>query len=90
MKLLIDITGWTAMILILWAYFLITKEKVTAKSMLYQMLNFVGALLFVIYLSFQKAWPSVALNAIWGLIAFSAVIAINKRNKKSGNDGNDS
>ena len=85
MKLLIDITGWTAMILILWAYYLITREKVTSKSILYQLLNLIGAFLFVIYLSFQKAWPSVALNAIWGLIALTALLAINKQKKQSGN-----
>ena len=55
MNLLIDIIGWSAMIMILAAYFLITQEKVTARSIFYQLLNLVGAVFFVVYLSYQKA-----------------------------------
>ena len=85
MNLLIDITGWTAMVLILIAYFLITTDKVNSRSFLYQMLNLVGAVFFVVYLTFQKAWPSVALNAIWALIAVFGLYAIRGSKKEDSN-----
>ena len=87
MNLLVDILGWAAMILILLGYFLITAGKVDSKSLMYQLLNLVGAVFFVIYLSVQKAWPSVALNVIWALIALIALSSI-LRQKKRGDSGN--
>jgi hypothetical protein len=87
-KFIIDATGWLAMVLILWAYFLISRGKVDAKNLLYQLLNFIGAILFVINLSYMKAWPSVALNIIWALIALIALRSIlrGKKNNTSGNE----
>ena len=87
-KTLIDIIGWLAMILILTAYYLISAGKVTGKNVSYQVLNFAGAFLFIINLSYMKAWPSVALNIVWALIAIAALIPI-LNNKKAGQSRND-
>jgi hypothetical protein len=81
-KLIIDIAGWTAMVMILVAYLLITSNKVDSKSKLFQWLNFIGAILFVIHLVHYKAWPSASLNAIWALIAIYGLWAIYRKDKK--------
>jgi hypothetical protein len=81
-KLIIDIAGWTAMVMILVAYLLITSNKVDSKSQLFQWLNLLGAILFVINLCHYKAWPSASLNAIWALIAIYGLCGIYRKDKE--------
>lgn len=83
MNLLLEIIGWSAMCLILLAYFLISTNKVNSRNTAYQMLNLVGSVLFIIYLSIKQAWASVGLNAAWALIAlYSLRSTFSKRSKK--------
>jgi hypothetical protein len=58
-------SGWTAALLILGAYGLLSVGKIQARSMLYQWMNIVGAVGFIINCAWNDAWPSVALNVVW-------------------------
>jgi hypothetical protein len=69
LKTFIDCAGWAAALLILGAYGLISSGKLQASSRLYQWMNLVGALGFVINCSWNGAWPSVGLNVVWFGIA---------------------
>jgi hypothetical protein len=82
MDILLDIIGWIAMLCILLAFYLISNEKVTARSKKYQYLNILGSSLFVINLTVAKAWPAVALNVIYALIATSALLRTYKKTKQ--------
>jgi hypothetical protein len=75
-KLLVDIAGWMAALLILGGYALLTAGKVDAKSPLYQWMNVVGAIGFVINSGYFKAWPSAVLNVIWAGIGIVALLQI--------------
>jgi cell division protein FtsW (lipid II flippase) len=75
MEILIEIIGWLGMLLILIAYYLISSKHLEAKSVLYQLLNLFGATGIVINAFFHKAFPSLALNTIWALIAFWAIVS---------------
>jgi hypothetical protein len=75
-KLLVDAAGWLAALLILGGYALLTAGKVTAKSPLYQWMNVVGAVGFVINSGYFKAWPSAVLNVIWAAIGIVALVRI--------------
>ena len=68
------------MALILIAYWLISSRRIEAKSVFYQMLNLGGAVGIVINAFYHSALPSLALNAIWALIAFWAIISGQKKN----------
>ena len=48
--------------------------KLTARSFLYDLLNLVGSLLLLYYGLMLEAWPFVALNSIWALVAFRDVV----------------
>ena len=61
------------MALILFAYWLISTNRVGVGSKLYQTLNFFGAIGIVINTFYQKAWPAMSLNIIWALIALVAI-----------------
>ncbi len=73
LKTFIDISGWTAAVLILGAYALLSFGKIPARSPVYQWMNIFGAVGFIINCSANGAWPSVALNIVWLLIGFYAL-----------------
>jgi hypothetical protein len=79
LKTFVEISGWVAAVLILGSYCLLSLGKLQSRSALYQWMNVVGGLGFVINCSWNGAWPSVALNAAWMAIAVYAL----RRNSRS-------
>lgn len=73
LKTFVEIAGWTAALLILGAYGLISSGKLQARSVLYQWMNILGALGFVINSGWNGAWPSVGLNVVWFAIGVYAL-----------------
>jgi hypothetical protein len=69
----ISIAGWSAALLILCAYGLLQFGKIQPRSWAYQVMNIVGAAGFIINCAYNAAWPSVALNVVWMVIAFYAL-----------------
>jgi hypothetical protein len=65
LELTVEAIGWTAALLILAAYGLLTAGKLTAQSPAYQWMNVVGAGGFILNSGWNGAWPSAALNVIW-------------------------
>ena len=76
MKLLVEIAGWIAAVLILTAYGLLSAGKLTGKSVAYQVMNIVGAIGFVINTGYNGAYPSAVLNVIWVGIGAWALMKI--------------
>ena len=75
----IEFSGWAAALLILGAYCLLSFGKVQSRSAIYQWMNVLGALGFIINCSWKAAWPSVALNVAWLGIAVYAL----RRNRRA-------
>ncbi len=71
-----EIIGWIGTALIVLAYFLVSNKKVSSTGATYQFLNLFGALGVGANVLHQKAWPSVALQSIWFLIAIIALIRL--------------
>jgi hypothetical protein len=69
----VSVAGWTAAVLILAAYGLLSFGKIQARSWIYQVMNIMGAAGFIINCAYNNAWPSVALNVVWMVIAFYAL-----------------
>ena len=65
MAILIEAAGWIAAVLILASYILVSSNKLSGQSRLFQWMNIVGSALFVINTAWHGAMPSAALNAIW-------------------------
>ena len=76
MKVLVEIAGWIAAVLILAAYGLLSAGKLTGKSVAYQVMNIVGAIGFVINTGYNGAYPSAVLNVIWVGIGVWALVKI--------------
>ena len=80
-RLLVDTAGWLAALLILGGYALLTAGRVDARSPLYQWMNVVGAVGFVINSGYFKAWPSAVLNVIWAGIGIVALVRIGMKRR---------
>jgi hypothetical protein len=64
-KTFVDVSGWAAALLILGSYSLLSFGKIQARSPIYQWMNILGAVGFIINCTANAAWPSVALNIVW-------------------------
>jgi hypothetical protein len=73
LKTFIDLCGWMAVLLILGSYGLLSFGKISGRSQIYQWMNVLGALGFVVNCSWKGAWPSAALNVAWMGIAVYAL-----------------
>lgn len=65
MNVWIEVIGWTGALLIIIAYGLISAGKFDARSRLYQVMNIVGAIGFIVNSGWNGALPSVGLNVVW-------------------------
>ena len=73
-EFIVDVIGWIGTVMILLAYWMITSERVTAKSIVYQLLNAFGSIGILINAYYFGAMPSVGLNMIWlGIAVFGLV-----------------
>lgn len=73
LRTLVDLSGWVAALLILGGYGLLSFGKIQANSRIYQFMNILGALGFIINCAWNGAWPSVALNVVWVVIGVYAL-----------------
>lgn len=72
--LLIDIAGWTGVLLVLVAYALVSLKRVAGDSPAYQLLNLSGAALILFNSFVYGAYPSVGINIAWIGIAMFTLI----------------
>ncbi len=79
-----EAAGWGGASLILSAYLLLSMEKVSGQSPVYQGMNVAGAAGFIVNGWWHGAIPSAALNVIWILIGGFALLRIAKRRRMEG------
>ncbi len=82
-EIAVEVAGWIGAALILLAYLLLSAEKLTGQSLVYQGMNVVGAAGFVINGWWHGAIPSAALNVLWLLIGSIASWRILKKRGSS-------
>lgn len=64
-----DIIGWIGAILLISAYFLVSNKKISPTSATYQLMNLLGAFGAGVNVFAKAAYPSLALETVWGGIA---------------------
>lgn len=74
MDILTNILGWCGTVLIVLAYYLVSNKKVDSTGALYQWMNLLGAIGIGVNVFYRQAWPSVALEIVWGGIALVALV----------------
>jgi len=73
-NLLIEIVGWIGAALVVMAYFLVTYKKLDRESKIYHGMNLVGGLLAGVNAAINQAYPSTAINVMWGVVAIYGLI----------------
>lgn len=63
--LIVDIIGWLGAAAVLYAYLLVSTNRITGDSLHYQFFNVLGAVCLVINTWFMDAYPSMVVNIIW-------------------------
>jgi hypothetical protein len=81
--ILVETAGWAGASLILGAYLLLSMQKVTGQSKLYQGMNIVGAAGFIVNGFWHGAIPSAVLNVIWMLIGIITLWRVSAKAKAS-------
>lgn len=82
-EVLISIIGWVGTFLIVLAYFLVSYKKVGSDAVSYQLMNLFGAMGVGVNVFYNHAWPAVALQVVWGIIAILSLLKNNKTNQTS-------
>ena len=83
-EIIVEVVGWCGAVLILLAYLLLSSERLTGQSLVYQGMNVVGAAGFVVNGWWHGAIPSASLNVLWLLIgAIASWRIIRKRSSTS-------
>ena len=80
-ELAIEVVGWAGAILILLAYMLISADKLSGQSRLFQWMNVVGAAGIAINAWWHGAWPAVALDVAWMIIGGVALWQIMRKSR---------
>lgn len=80
-SVIVETLGWIASAMVVIAFGLNSMGKVSASSILYQTMNLVSGVFFVINLSYHRAYPSVVLNIVWSVIAIVALFKIIRKEK---------
>jgi hypothetical protein len=80
--LFIDIIGWVGSVFVVAAYGMLSMNKLTANSKLYQALNIAGSICLIINTIYYYAYPSTFVNIVWLFIAVFALINIFRAKKK--------
>lgn len=71
---LVEAIGWLGAFLILAAYWFISTNRSNAQDPKYQSLNAVGSAALIVNAFVHQAWPLLALDVIWCLIALVSII----------------
>ena len=74
LDLLVDITGWLGAAAVLYAYFLVSTNRLSGNSVHYQFFNVLGAVCLVFNTFFNHAYPSMVVNIIWILVAIYSLV----------------
>lgn len=78
-NILVDIAGWMGVVALLVAYGLVSTKRTEGDSVVYQLLNGVGAILLLTNSFYYGAYPSAGINVVWIGIAIYALARKKKR-----------
>lgn len=77
-----QLIGWMGSLMLILAYFLLSRGKVKGGNVSYQILNLGGAIFIGVNVYAQEAWPALFLEFVWAAIALAALMQIFNDKKK--------
>ena len=74
----INVLGWFGSAAVVIAYGLISSNKLSSGSKMYQWLNLFGSIGLAVNTAYYRAFPSTAVNIVWLIIATSALVRLTR------------
>ena len=71
--------GWIGSFSYLFAYALLSINKLKSHQPIYHILNIIGALGLTINAIFIQDYPNVIVNVFWGMIALMAILLVGRK-----------
>lgn len=84
MTIAIELLGWTGTLLIVGAFFLVSRGKVDPKGRTYLLMNLAGSLGVGIDVYTDRSWPALTLQVVWILIALTGILGTAKKKSAEG------
>ena len=84
MNVYIDIMGWIGTSMVLGNYFFVSTGRVNGDNLWIQFFYVIGSVLLLVNTFYCHAFPSVAINAVYLVIAVIAIIKRVKKNRALG------
>ena len=78
----VHIVGTVGALLLLAAYYLVSKKKLDGHSRMYQFLNILGAAGLAVNSGYFHAWPPMVLNLVWIALGIAMIKSISADRKK--------
>ena len=82
MEIFIEVIGWIASVLIVGAYFLNIRGKLSAQSLPYILSNAVGGVFFIANTIYHGAYPSALVNVVWVIIAMFSLVSLRRKKQE--------
>ena len=76
---LIDVIGWAGAVALLAAYGLVSAKRLDGDSLMFQLLNLIGAIFLIVNTAYYGAFPSTFVNVVWIGIALVTIIHVKKK-----------
>ena len=77
----IDLVGFVGALLILLAFWLVTRKVLRPESFTYLSINFLGALLLGVETYRKAAYAALSLNIVWACVALYGIYKTRNRKK---------
>jgi lipid-A-disaccharide synthase-like uncharacterized protein len=78
---MITFIGILGSAIVLLGFILNQFNKLSSNSFWYDLINFIGSVLLLIYAIDGKAYPFIVVNSVWGLFSLKDVVLGFKRNE---------
>lgn len=76
MEMFYAIIGWLGVFVFVLSYLLLSLDILSSKKTTYHWLNVIGSILLVFNGFAFKDYPSITVNAIWGIIALLTIVKL--------------
>lgn len=77
--MIVSVLGWSGAAVLVVAYALVSRRRVSGDGQAYQLMNVYGAAALAVNSGVHGAWPSVVLNAVWLTIGVLALRTAGRR-----------
>jgi hypothetical protein len=78
-RLVVDGLGWVGAVALTVAYGLVSTRRVEGDAFVYQVMNAMGSAFLIVNTAYYGAYPSTALNVVWGGVALHALWSRSRR-----------